>query len=816
MELNKEERLLRDALSQIETPEYDMEGAIMSTLGQKAVSRRYRLPRAVLVAAVLIAALAIGAAAVGISGLWERFFPNPVPQNAITTIGVSQTAGDYTLTLEDAVAGNDSVLILMGLSRADGQPIDPAARLQTATMDSHLLVDGKESGSSGYDGETLSEDGKTLYFCYAPEVLDKDIDLASSTLGFTADGVAIQIFSPDSFGYTPEETVDLSVFANIVVPDFSDLGEHWQREDHPAIGDALTDMNLHLPLPLDSEFPEYSLRGVIMTPDGLAFGINQGRVRNGDRACRDVSPLSLIDTRDGTRYSLGHGTNVEMPDGSNVFLTMFQDCPLTAADLPYLRLEVYYSIDQILSDAPFSLTFTPSSGASTTVPLECGVTVKGEDIHLTKLRFSTLSLSLDMTNGVNASNLFGWDGMGPVITMKDGSTIQAYRWGGSGSDAGPSTTEFRPYKVGNDRVFLDTDQIASISLNGVTLWTTGEYILTVEDSMADDDGVILLLSLRRADGGAVDPDASLRSNTIGCALLAGGVSIGSGFQPSVLSEDGKTLYLCMESWTDGSFESITGKTLTFKTGGVGIPILAGDAFPGRNLTVALSHPLPLSTEFPSFRFVESKATDDGFTVTTTLGRDVYGEFTAIKASPVTLTDTRDGKEYWSTQGEYLTLPDGTPAYRALYKDCSLTEADIPYLQATYGYTMDRVLSDAPASFSFTLAGGSGHLLPMDRTVNVSGHEVHLTELRFSSIGLSLNMSSGTAACSALLEEGAGPVLKMKNGSTVATSFRGSGSNPDGPSSISYTYESTEGQRVFPDVTQIISISLGGTTIWTAP
>lgn len=471
MELCKDELALRAALSHIETPAYDMESEIMSTIHQGATPRRHRLPRAALLAAALVAALAIGAAAVGVSGLWARFFPNPVPQNAVTSIGASQTSGEYTLTLEDAMVGGDGALILLALSRVDGQPIDPHANLQTSTMASHLLVNGTVSGSSGYEGKSLSPDGKTLYFCYAPEFFNEDTDLDSATFTFTADGVAVQAGNQDGWSaYTPEETVDLSPLAAVGIPDLSTLGEHWRPEDPPELGIALADIDVHLPLPLDTEFPEYTIRGIVMTPDGPAIGISQECARNGDRVCRNVIPSALIDTRDGARYSWGGGTNVEMPDGSNVFLALFPDCPLTAANLPYLRLEVYYTIDRILSDKPFSLTFTPNSGVSTTIPLDCNVMVRGEDIHLTRLRFSALDMSLDMSNGVNASDLFGWDGMGPVITMKDGSSLQTYRWGGNGSDAGPSTTKFRPYNVGNDRVFLDTTQVASVTLNGVTLW----------------------------------------------------------------------------------------------------------------------------------------------------------------------------------------------------------------------------------------------------------------------------------------------------------------------------------------------------------
>ena len=93
----EEERIFR-ALAQIKTPEADLSAA----LRRAEEPRRIRPVRPLAAAAVLCALLTIGAAAVGFSGAW-RYFVHSLPQNAVQTVGASQTSGDYTLTVEEAV-----------------------------------------------------------------------------------------------------------------------------------------------------------------------------------------------------------------------------------------------------------------------------------------------------------------------------------------------------------------------------------------------------------------------------------------------------------------------------------------------------------------------------------------------------------------------------------------------------------------------------------------------------------------------------------------------------------------------------------------
>ena len=107
---------------------------------------------------------------VGFSGAWRYFAPS-LPQNAVQTVGASQTSGDYTLTVEEAVVDDSNFMLLLALTRADGEPIDPEASLTTNSMDLEVTVDGHYFGrATDYQ---LSPDGKTIYICY--ENTDRDI-----------------------------------------------------------------------------------------------------------------------------------------------------------------------------------------------------------------------------------------------------------------------------------------------------------------------------------------------------------------------------------------------------------------------------------------------------------------------------------------------------------------------------------------------------------------------------------------------------------------------------------------------------------------
>ncbi len=81
-------------------------------------------------------------------------------------------------------------------------------------------------------------------------------------------------------------------------------------------------------------------------------------------------------------------------------------------------------------------------------------------------------------------------------------------------------------------------------------------------------------------------------------------------------------------------------------------------------------------------------------------------------------------------------------YLSRFSDCPLTAEDLPYLELTVRYQMDKVLSDEPVELTFRAKKGGGVTKSVDRDVRVdyfSHYEGTLTDVRISSLGLRLNM-----------------------------------------------------------------------------
>ena len=116
-----------------------------------------------------------------------------LPQNAVQTVGASQTSGDYTLTVEEAVVDDSNFMLLLALTRADGEPIDPEASLTTNSMDLEVTVDGHYFGrATDYQ---LSPDGKTIYICYENTGALTETSILGKPITLTADGVAVRLLT---------------------------------------------------------------------------------------------------------------------------------------------------------------------------------------------------------------------------------------------------------------------------------------------------------------------------------------------------------------------------------------------------------------------------------------------------------------------------------------------------------------------------------------------------------------------------------------------------------------------------------------------
>lgn len=159
-----------------------------------------------------------------------------------------------------------------------------------------------------------------------------------------------------------------------------------------------------------------------------------------------------------------------MEDGTRVVLWSFQDCPLALDDLPYLEVEVSYNMDRVLSDQPFSLTFTLGKSSGISIPIKELLELDGLTLHPTELRLSPLELRILFADGHEAAFSIRQEGTAPVLHLADGTEI-ATRWGGGrylGGGTLPSVG-FLVEDADGERIFIDPGQVVSITFGNLEI-----------------------------------------------------------------------------------------------------------------------------------------------------------------------------------------------------------------------------------------------------------------------------------------------------------------------------------------------------------
>ena len=102
-------------------------------------------------------------------------------------------------TLEDAMVDQDGAVFLLALSRADGAPVDPEARLESNTMNFDLLLDGERPPFMGKSLEELT-----------PELMRVAEHAAGSAYGLISLVVSFAIEVLDSLEHGPVYTAGAS------------------------------------------------------------------------------------------------------------------------------------------------------------------------------------------------------------------------------------------------------------------------------------------------------------------------------------------------------------------------------------------------------------------------------------------------------------------------------------------------------------------------------------------------------------------------------------------------------------------------------
>lgn len=164
---------------------------------------------------------------------------------------------------------------------------------------------------------------------------------------------------------------------------------------------------------------------------------------SGDLTYTRSSCEAIIDTRTGARYLCRSGHGAALEDGTWAFLEVFDDCPFTLEDLPYLEVEVSYTVDRILSDQPFSLTFTVENSSGWKLPLDGALELDGLTLHPLELRLSALDLQVYFQDEAEAAFSLYRDGTAPVLHLANGTDITTTWHGGRHLDSALPMVSFQ-------------------------------------------------------------------------------------------------------------------------------------------------------------------------------------------------------------------------------------------------------------------------------------------------------------------------------------------------------------------------------------
>lgn len=325
--------------------------------------------------------------------------------------------------------------------------------------------------------------------------------------------------------------------------------------------------------------------------------------------------------------------------------------------------------------------------------------------------------------------------------------------------------------------FLGRTPREAVTTIGVSA-ATGDYTLTLQEAIVDDDGTAFLLALTRNDGGVITGNPQLNGNIYHWDVKVDGeypnMSTPALPQP-IRSEDGKTVYYCMEFRNmDIDGQSLAGRTITFLCRGLADMDWSEEELAMTRETVSLAplasvaRQLDLSYEditafseandelsalvaeqsiqaaIPLTRVESAKAqisavlfTEDGLTVA--VGRDEglhrKGQYLVSSAIAAALTDTRTG-ESWGCDG-YVLRGNEEEFFLSFFHDCPLTLEDLPYVEVTVRYRMEKVLSDEPVELSFSADVGHQVTVELDQKIEFNSFAAHVAAAKISALRLRL-------------------------------------------------------------------------------
>lgn len=465
MKLTPDDLRIRQALEQIETPMYDIAGAVREQRARRSRRIPLRSPQRILaavLAAVLLTATA-AAAMVQLSGGWNALFGQDVmiPDGLATPVRQTQTIDGCTITLEDAIVSEDDVAVLYSFRYADASAVNTDSRI-TLLGNSSLLMNGSDEycvSSSGM-GSMDSQDPTVEYYYEAFSLTE---DPGDRPLTLTIEPASCM------------EQTDAMPAPMDLAAIYQSHPASLQEEDGGAERLAILQQQdcTNAMLPQSYQSPEIQFAGVAFQGDILCVSLRMPEYDSYDGVSAQIEALRDIRTgrlHFGSQHSYG-----DTDCATELCETQFEG--FTEADLPYLEPQISYRRYIPLTETGWSFSFCAPSAKTLTQELSLTL---ADGMQLDALTITPLGIHLSGTMSVDPASdepLYFDDRQTPevALVLQDGTTVHTVSHGNSlSSDSSDlSTVQFGieyQFQAGSEgRRFLQTETIAAIRINHVTI-----------------------------------------------------------------------------------------------------------------------------------------------------------------------------------------------------------------------------------------------------------------------------------------------------------------------------------------------------------
>ena len=448
MNLTPDERRIRAALEQIETPMYDIGAAVQeqrSRLSHRIpIHSPHRILAAVLAALLLMVTAA--AAVLQFSGGWHTIFGNGVtiPEGITLPLQSSQTVDGYTITLEDAIVSDSSIAVIFSVKSSDGAAIPGPVDFGNIM----LSVDGSEPQTPEAAQSVFNPDAPSVQYCYQEYEYAGTADTVSLT--FTA-GPIICMESSDPV--TADIDLDALYQAQPLAFPAGTEGEArteaYSLQYFPGVS-----------LPLAGRAPEITFAGIAFDENGLCLALSYPV----DGASAEFA--SITDMRTGESISaLSSSTYGNSSSRRFLHQACFPD--ICADDLPYLKPQLTYTFPIVLANQTMTFSFRTSTADSWSRELALQL---ADGTTITHLIVSPTCIELE---GMHPDSL-DWEQPSVTLQLTDGSCISTnprattfYSPDGSGQTGYGISYEY--LSEDSSRRFLSLSDIVSVQIEDATI-----------------------------------------------------------------------------------------------------------------------------------------------------------------------------------------------------------------------------------------------------------------------------------------------------------------------------------------------------------